>query len=124
MTASTPILYGIRNCDTVKKARQWLDDQSISYQFHDYKTQGVPPERLDHWLHSVGWEKVLNRQGTAWRKLDEDTKAGVVDAATARTVILANPSVVKRPLVEWQGSATGPVTVGFKPEEWAARRAA
>lgn len=124
MSASTPILYGIRNCDTVKKARQWLDDQAIAYTFHDYKTQGVPPERIDHWLQGVGWEKVLNRQGTAWRKLDDATKDAVMDAASARAVMLANPSVIKRPLVEWQGSATGPVTVGFKPDEWAARRSA
>ena len=118
---TTPILYGIRNCDTVKKARLWLDEHGIAYQFHDYKTQGVPPERIVHWLQALGWEKVLNRQGTAWRKLDLATQSAVVDAASAQQVMLAHPSVIKRPLVEWQASPTGELTVGFKAETWVAR---
>lgn len=123
-TVNTPILYGIRNCDTVKKARLWLDEHGIAYRFHDFKTQGVPPDHIDHWLASIGWEKVLNRQGTAWRKLDAATQAATVDAASARSVMLAHSSVIKRPLVEWEGNPAGEVTVGFKPETWAALRGA
>ena len=113
-------LYGIRNCDTVKKARQWLADQNVDYRFHDFKPQGVPIPQLDRWLLSVPWETLLNRQGTAWRKLDAVTKASVVNAATARAVMLANPSTIKRPVVEWDGTAAGTVTVGFKPGLWPA----
>ena len=113
-------LYGIRNCDTVKKARQWLADQNVDYRFHDFKPQGVPIPQLDRWLLSVPWETLLNRQGTAWRKLDAVTKASVVNAATARAVMLANPSTIKRPVVEWDGTAAGTVTVGFNPRLWPA----
>lgn len=119
MASTPPILYGIRNCDTVKKARQWLTDQGIDYQFHDFKAQGVPESRIDHWLAQAGWEKLLNRQGTAWRKLDPNLQAGVTDTASARAVMLAHSSVIKRPVVEWDGRAEGRVTVGFKPDQWA-----
>ena len=121
MSKSSFTLYGIRNCDTVKKARQWLVDQKVGYQFHDYKLLGVPVARLDEWLKTTPWETLLNRQGNTWRKLDEAIKASVTDASSARIVMLANPSVIKRPLVEWSGSASKDVTVGFKPELWAAR---
>ena len=114
-------LYGIRDCDTVKKARQWLGDQNIDYRFHDFKLQGVPSVQLDQWLGFIPWETLLNRQGNTWRKLDEATKASVVDAPTARAVMLANPSVIKRPVVEWGGTSSGSVTVGFKPVLWAAQ---
>jgi Spx/MgsR family transcriptional regulator len=112
-------VYGIPNCDTVKKARTWLDEQGLTYQFHDYKKQGVPADRLPHWLQSLGWEKVLNRAGTTWRKLDEATKASVTDAASAAAVMVAQPSVIKRPLVEW---ADGRLTVGFSADLFAAHR--
>ena len=121
MTENTITLYGIRNCDTVKKARQWLSDHQLEYQFHDYKLLGVPAGRLDEWLKTMPWETLLNRQGNMWRKLDDSTKACVIDAASARAVMLVNPSVIKRPVVEWSGSASKDVTVGFKPELWAAR---
>ena len=111
-------LYGIPNCDTVKKARTWLADHGVDYTFHDFKKLGVPEAQLDQWLTTVGWETVVNRKGTMWRGLDEATKASVVDAASARAVVLAAPSVVKRPVVEW---ADGTVTVGFKPEAFADR---
>jgi len=111
-------LYGIPNCDTVKKARSWLTDHGVDYQFHDFKKQGVPATQLDNWLATVGWETVINRNGTAWRGLDEATKASVVDAASARGVALSTPSVVKRPVVEW---SDGKVSVGFKPEAFAQR---
>ena len=110
-------LYGIPNCDTVKKARIWLTEHGVEHVFHDFKKQGVPEAALDHWLAAVGWETVLNRKGTSWRQLDEATRAAVTDAATARTVMLAQPSTIKRPVVQW----TDAVTVGFKAEDWEAR---
>ncbi len=113
------IVYGIPNCDTVKKARTWLDDQGLAYQFHDYKKQGVPADKLPHWLQTLGWEKVLNRAGTTWRKLDDATKAAVTDAASAAALMQAQPSVIKRPLVEW---ADGRLSVGFSAELFASHR--
>lgn len=113
------IVYGIPNCDTVKKARTWLDAQGLAYQFHDYKKQGVPADKLPHWLQTLGWEKVLNRAGTTWRKLDDATKAGVTDAASAAALMQAQPSVIKRPLVEW---ADGRLSVGFSAELFASHR--
>ena len=110
-------VYGIPNCDTVKKARTWLSEQGITYQFHDFKKQGVPAERLPDWMQAVGWEKLLNRQGTTWRKLDEDTKASAVDAASAAAVMQEHASTIKRPVVEW---ADGKITVGFKTDDWQA----
>ena len=114
-------LYGIPNCDTVKKARAWLTAQALPYTFHDFKKAGVPADRLAVWTQALGWEKVLNRQGTAWRKLDAATQASVVDAASAQAVMLAHTSTVKRPVVEWGGDG---LTVGFSPEAWATRQAA
>ena len=124
MRKSPITLYGIRNCDTVKKAHQWLTDQGVEYRFHDFKVQGVPLAQLDQWLAAVPWETLLNRQGNTWRKLDPATQAAVLDAASARAVMLANPSVIKRPVVEWDSASEGDVTVGFKPELWSARLAA
>ena len=118
MNDNTITLYGIPNCDTVKKARAWLAGHEAEVAFHDFKKQGVPEDGLDRWLPQAGWEKLLNRQGTTWRKLDEATKAGVSDAASARALMLATPSVIKRPVVEW-GGASGPLTVGFDPAVFA-----
>ena len=103
-------LYGIPNCDTVKKARTWLDAQGRAFVFHDYKKQGVPADRLDAWIAAVGWEVLVNRQGTTWRKLDDATKAGVHDAASAKALMLAQASVIKRPVVEQDGQV---LLVGF-----------
>ena len=111
-------LYGIPNCDTVKKARVWLTEHAIDYQFHDFKKQGVPQPQIGAWLGQLGWEIVINRKGTAWRKLDDSVREGVTDAASALAVALAQPSVIKRPVVQW---ADGTVTVGFAPERFAAR---
>ena len=111
-------LYGIPNCDTVKKARAWLDEHGVDYHFHDFKKAGVPADRLDAWIKAQGWEKLLNRKGTMWRKLPAPVQAGVVDAASARAVMLDQPSTIKRPVVEWPGGA---VTVGFDEGDWAAR---
>ena len=104
-------LYGIPNCDTVKRARAWLADAGYIVVFHDFKKQGVPLPELDAWLATLGWEALLNRQGTSWRKLDEAMRVGVVDAASARAAMLAAPSSIKRPVIRW---AKGDVlTVGF-----------
>ena len=111
-------LYGIPNCDTVKKARAWLAERGAAYAFHDFKKAGVPADRLDRWLEAAGWEKLLNRQGTTWRKLDSAAQLQAGNAAGARALMLAQPSVIKRPVVEWPDGA---VTVGFDPAGWAAR---
>jgi arsenate reductase len=111
-------LYGITNCDTVKKARAWLDEHGVAVQFHDFKKSGVPAVRLDEWLKAVGWERLLNRKGTTWRKLDDALREATVDAASARRVMLDQPSVIKRPVVEW---ADGRITVGFDAGDWATR---
>ncbi|MBK8070498.1 MAG: ArsC family reductase [Ramlibacter sp.] len=112
---AAPVLYGIPNCDTVRKARAWLAGQGIEHVFHDFKKQGVPPARLDAWLASTGWQTLLNRKGTTWRQLDATTQATAADADGARALMLAQPSVIKRPVVEWPD---GRVTVGFTPENF------
>lgn len=104
------IVYGIPNCNTVKKARTWLDEQGLAYTFHDYKKLGVPADRLQAWIDQVGWEVLVNRQGTTWRQLDDVTKAGVVDAASARALMLDKASVIKRPVIEKAGRV---LSVGF-----------
>ena len=109
------ILYGIPNCDTVKKARLWLDTRGLAYAFHDYKKAGADPARLAQWCAEAGWEKVLNRAGTTFRKLPEADKVEL-GAAKAAALMAANPSCIKRPIVEYPGG----LLVGFKPEEWAA----
>lgn len=106
-------LYGIPNCDTVKRARAWLDAQGLAYQFHDFKKAGVPADELARWQRELGWERVLNRAGTSWRKLDAASQAAVVDAGSAAALIQANPSLVKRPVVLW---ADGRLSLGFSPE--------
>ena len=116
--AMTATLYGIPNCDTVKRARAFLAGHGAAVQFHDFKKAGVPPDRLTDWLASVGWEPLLNRQGSTWRKLDDATKAAVVDAASAKALMLAQASVIKRPVVEWPD---GSITVGFDAADFARR---
>jgi arsenate reductase (glutaredoxin) len=111
-------LYGIPNCDTVRKSRAWLAGQGLEHAFHDFKKQGVPADRLDRWMEAAGWEKLLNRQGTTWRKLDPSVQAQAGDPDGARALMLAQPSVIKRPVVEW---ADGTVTVGFDAAAWTLR---
>ncbi len=109
------LLYGIPNCDTVKKARAWLAAQGVAHEFHDFKKQGVPLAQINRWIAAQGWEKLLNRNGSTWRKLDEAMQASVIDAASAVAVMTANSSVIKRPVVQWPG---GQITVGFDAEAW------
>ena len=103
-------VYGIPNCDTVKKARAWLADRGLEVAFHDFKKQGVPAELLPAWLKAFGRDKLVNRVGTTWRKLSDATKAGVVEDDSATALMLAEPSVIKRPVVRW---ADGCLTLGF-----------
>jgi arsenate reductase (glutaredoxin) len=114
-TATAPILYGIPNCDTVKKARTWLSDHGIDFAFHDFKKQGLDEATVAGWLRDASWETLVNRKGTTWRNLDEASKAAVVDAASATALMLATPSVIKRPVLV----GAGPVQVGFAPERYA-----
>ncbi|MBA4767638.1 MAG: Spx/MgsR family RNA polymerase-binding regulatory protein [Porphyrobacter sp.] len=109
-------LYGIPNCDTVKKARVWLDGEGKAYTFHDYKKEGAEPERIASWIAAAGLDLVVNRKGTTFRALSVDDKARAADAAQAPALLAANPSVIKRPIVEHPGG----LLVGFKADEWAA----
>jgi Spx/MgsR family transcriptional regulator len=105
--------YGIPNCDTVKKARAWLDAKGVAYTFHDYKKEGADPAKLRAWIAGKGWETVLNRRGTAFRKLDPARTADL-DAEKAVPLMVASPSTIKRPVVEHPGG----LLVGFDPAEW------
>ena len=106
-------LYGIPNCDTMKKARKWLADNGVEYDFHDYKKLGVERKQLDAWIKAVGWETLLNRRGMMWRKVPDDVKASI-DEQSAIRLMLETPSIIKRPVLE----AKGKVIVGFKPETY------
>ena len=111
-------LYGIPHCDTVRRARDWLATHGVAHQFHDFKKAGVPPDRLAAWVAAAGWERVLNRKGTTWRKLPEALQSAVVDAASAQALMREQPSAIKRPVVEWDD---GRITVGFDAGDWATR---
>ena len=105
-------IYGIKNCDTMKKARAWLDKNGVDYAFHDYKSAGIERERLEKWEKKVGWEKLLNRSGMTFRKLPDKDKAGI-DAKKAVALMLKQPSMIKRPVLDLGG---GKLLVGFSPE--------
>ena len=113
---NTTTLHGIPNCDTVKRARAWLTQHGVAHQFRDFKKQGLPEALLDGWLLRVDWEVLLNRKGSTWRLLGEDTRAATTSAAAARMLMMAQPSLVKRPVVAWPD---GRLTVGFDPDAWA-----
>jgi arsenate reductase (glutaredoxin) len=115
LVAVTITVFGIPNCDTVKKARGWLDAAGVAYAFHDYKKGGIDAATLNRWADVVGWEPLLNRAGTTFRKLNDADKAGI-DQAKAIALMIAHPSMIKRPVVEGAGS----LLVGFKPDDWAA----
>lgn len=109
-------VYGIPNCDTVKRARAWLNEQGVMHSFHDFKKQGLPEDRLQAWLAAVGWERLLNRRGTSWRQLDAAAQAAVVDAASTAAAMRSQASLIKRPVVEWPD---GHISVGFDADSWA-----
>lgn len=111
-------IYGIKNCDTMKKARAALDSAGVAYAFHDYKASGITREKLEAWIGQVGWEKLVNRSGTTFRKLAEEERADL-DAAKAIALMLAHPSLIKRPVLEAQGR----LLVGFDPSAYAALKA-
>ena len=110
-------VYGIPNCDTVKKARAWLNEHGQRHAFHDFKKQGVSSQQLAHCSQALGWQKLINRQGTTWRKMDEATQRGAQDEASAAALMGAHPSLIKRPVVDWGES----ITVGFDAAAWADR---
>lgn len=106
-------MYGIPNCDTIKKARKWLEANGIDYEFHDYKKLGVPEKNLKKWVQQAGWETVLNRRGTTWRKLPDEVKDSI-DETSSIAVMMENASAIKRPVLE----ADGVLLIGFKTEEY------
>ena len=110
------VLYGLKNCDTVKKARRWLADHGVAYRFHDFRVDGLDEEQLARWTKQLGWETLLNRRGTTWRALPDTQRNKVVDAATAVTAMLAHPALIKRPVLE----SNGAVRVGFTDGVYAA----
>jgi arsenate reductase len=107
-------IYGIPNCDTMKKARTWLDAHKVAHDFHDYKKLAIDKARLEGWVKLVGWEVLLNRSGTTFKKLPDSDKAGLTEKK-AIALMLAQPSMIKRPVL----AAKGKLTVGFKPDEYA-----
>ena len=106
-------IYGIKNCDTMKRARAWLDGHKVDYDFHDYKSAGIDRAMLESWVKKVGWEVLLNRAGTTFKKLPDADKEGLTEKK-AIALMLAQPSMIKRPVLE----AKGKLTVGFKPEDY------
>jgi len=108
-------IYGIRNCDTMKKARAWLDAHGIEYVFHDYRTDGVERGLLERWIATVGWEPLVNRAGPTFRRLSEPDKA-MLDERKAIELMLAHPSLIRRPVLE--ARARGLLLVGFRPQDW------
>jgi arsenate reductase len=108
-------IYGIKNCDTMKKAGAWLDKKGVAYDFHDYKTKGIERDQLERWAKKVGWEILLNRAGTTFKKLPDKDKESVTEKK-AIALMLAQPSMIKRPVLDLGGK----LLVGFKPEQYAA----
>ncbi|UYY77214.1 ArsC family reductase [Sphingomonas sp. R1] len=109
----TIALYGIKNCDTMKKARAWLDANAVAYGFHDYKVEGIDPARLARWIEAEGWEPLLNRAGTTFRKLPDADKVDL-DSAKASALMIAQPSMIKRPVLEYPGG----ILIGFAVERY------
>ena len=109
-------IYGIKNCDTIKKARAWLDKRGVDYAFHDYKVAGIDKGKLEGWAREVGWEALLNKAGTTFRKLADKEKEGITETKAIK-LMLAQPSIIKRPVLEL---GQGKLLVGFKPEQYEA----
>ncbi len=112
---ATPLLrlYGIKNCDTIKKTRRWLEEQGIAYQFHDYRVDGLSDEHLQGFIDKLGWEPLLNTRGTTWRKLPQEQRDAITDAQSAKTLMLEQPAMIKRPLLETE---SGEILLGFNIE--------
>lgn len=106
-------IYGIPNCDTMKKARRWLAENGVEYEFHDYRKLGVPEKELRSWVEQLGWENLLNKRGTTWRKLDDHTRNNI-DQVSAIRIMTENPSIIKRPVL----AADGTLLVGFRPQDY------
>lgn len=106
-------LYGIKNCDTVKKARKWLDEQSVDYRFHDFRGDGLEADQVETWVAQLGWEQLINKRSTTWKQLDDATKAGLNDQSVI-AVVLENPTLIKRPLLDQDSN----YTVGFKVADY------
>jgi arsenate reductase len=115
VVASSVTIYGIKNCDTMKKARSWLDERKVAYVFHDYKVAGIDRKRLEAWAKEVGWEALLNRAGTTFRKLSDAEKNDLTEKK-AIALMVAQPSMIKRPVLETGGK----IEIGFKPDKYAA----
>ncbi|ASL41207.1 MULTISPECIES: ArsC family reductase [Acetobacter] len=112
--SATITIYGIKSCDTMRKAMKWLEAHSVAYSFHDYKKQGIDTATLKQWAQNVGWEKLLNKAGTTFRKLPDSEKENI-DESRALALMVAYPSLIKRPVLDREGE----ITVGFKPEVYA-----
>jgi arsenate reductase len=112
------VVYGIKNCNTVKTALDWLKKKNVAFDFHDYKTKGITEAKLKEWSKQVGWESLVNKRGTTWRQLDEATQAKVKNEAAAIALMKEKTSVIKRPLIEKDGKV---VVLGFDEEEYAKR---
>ncbi|MGY6028402.1 ArsC family reductase [Phytobacter sp. AG2a] len=108
-------LYGIKNCDTIKKARRWLDDHQVEYRFHDYRVDGLDAELLHTFIDALGWEALLNTRGTTWRKLDESVRSGINNAQSAASLMLEMPAIIKRPLLCAPGK---PMLLGFNESSY------
>lgn len=106
-------LYGIPNCDTMKKARRWLEANGVAYTFHDYKKLGVPEKNLRSWVKQAGWEAVFNKRGTTWRKLDDDVR-NAIDTESAISIMLEHPAIIKRPVLE----SGRQLLIGFKENDY------
>ena len=109
-------VYGIKNCNTVKKALAWLDEHGVDYHFHDFKREGVDEDRLRRWVEALGWEALLNRKGLTWRRLSEDERARVTDAESAMALMREKPTIIKRPVVERDGEV---ILLGFDADAYA-----
>jgi arsenate reductase len=107
-------VYGIKNCNTVKKAIDWLEENQLTYAFHDYKKEGISEKKLEEWEKVISWEKLLNKKGTTWKKLDATEQATVIDAHTANQVLVKNTSMIKRPIIEGGKQ----ILVGFDETEY------
>ncbi len=111
----TLIMYGIKNCDTIKKARRWLDDHQVAYRFHDYRADGLDRALLDTFIAELGWEALLNTRGTTWRKLDESLRSTITHADAAAALMLEMPAIIKRPLLCAPGQ---PMLLGFSDSSY------